>query len=187
MQFPWKGPVGAFVTPAAGLLPSVSVLPVGGHGPAGPLAVHTQAGLGPAFVHLHGLVIGSSFHAICGAAPLQHAFRSMGRCPLGPGSTLRASPVDAPPRWQRCRRLRTGLLTAAILSFAHGGRVWRGADDWRQHPGQDTGGLYPDLRPCGGHGNTPRRTGWRAAWCYSRSWCCCAWRCSRTGGSRVLP
>ncbi|NIC07227.1 molybdate ABC transporter permease subunit [Billgrantia bachuensis] len=66
-----------------------------------------------------GLVIGSMIYSLPFVVqPLQNAFQAMGRRPLEVAATLRAGPLD---------RLvsvvlplsRQGLLTAAVLSFAH--------------------------------------------------------------------
>jgi molybdate transport system permease protein len=66
-----------------------------------------------------GLLIGSILFSLPFAVqPIQHAFEAMGSRPLEVAATLRASPVDAffsvaLPLAQ------PGLVTAAILSFAH--------------------------------------------------------------------
>ncbi len=66
-----------------------------------------------------GLVVASVIYSLPFAVqPLRHAFESIGRRPMEVAATLRASPVDA------CFSValplaRPGLVTAAILSFAH--------------------------------------------------------------------
>ena len=89
-------------------------------GPAGPLGQFTQAmGWGLLSFTFTGLVIGSVVFSMPFAVqPLQHAFESMGRRPMEVAATLRASPVDA-FFTVALPQARTGLLTAAILSFAH--------------------------------------------------------------------
>jgi len=89
-------------------------------GPAGPLGQFTQAmDWGLLSFTFTGLVIGSVVFSMPFAVqPLQHAFESMGRRPMEVAATLRASPVDA-FFTVALPQARTGLLTAAILSFAH--------------------------------------------------------------------
>ncbi len=66
-----------------------------------------------------GLLIGSIIYSLPFAVqPLQHAFEAMGTRPLEVAATLRASPLDA-FFTVALPQARTGLLTAAILSFAH--------------------------------------------------------------------
>ena len=117
----WKGPVGAFVTLPLVLPPSVlGFYLLVAMGPAGPLGQFTQAmGWGLLSFTFTGLVIGSVVFSMPFAVqPLQHAFESMGRRPMEVAATLRASPVDA-FFTVALPQARTGLLTAAILSFAH--------------------------------------------------------------------
>ena len=89
-------------------------------GAAGPLGQFTQAmGWGLLSFTFTGLVIGSVVFSMPFAVqPLQHAFESMGRRPMEVAATLRASPLDA-FFTVALPQARTGLLTAAILSFAH--------------------------------------------------------------------
>src|SRR5690606_29349740 len=89
-------------------------------GPEGPLGRMTQAlGWGTLPFTFTGLLVGSIVFSLPFAVqPIQHAFESIGRRPLEAAATLRARPVDvffsvALPL------ARPGLLTAAILSFAH--------------------------------------------------------------------
>ena len=117
----WKGPVGALVILPVVLPPTV----LGFYllmlmGPAGPLGQFTQAmGWGLLSFTFTGLVIGSVVFSMPFAVqPLLHAFESMGRRPMEVAATLRASPVDA-FFTVALPQARTGLLTAAILSFAH--------------------------------------------------------------------
>ena len=117
----WKGPVSALVILPVVLPPTV----LGFYllmlmGPAGPLGLFTQAmGWGLLSFTFTGLVIGSVVFSMPFAVqPLQHAFESMGRRPMEVAATLRASPVDA-FFTVALPQARTGLLTAAILSFAH--------------------------------------------------------------------
>ena len=117
----WKGAVGAFVTLPLVLPPSVlGFYLLVAMGPAGPLGQFTQAmGWGLLSFTFTGLVIGSVVFSMPFAVqPLLHAFESMGRRPMEVAATLRASPVDA-FFTVALPQARTGLLTAAILSFAH--------------------------------------------------------------------
>ena len=66
-----------------------------------------------------GLLIGSIVYSLPFAVqPLQHAFEAIGARPLEVAATLRARPLDA--FFSVALPLaRPGLVTAAILSFAH--------------------------------------------------------------------
>jgi molybdate transport system permease protein len=66
-----------------------------------------------------GLLVGSVISSLPFAVqPIQHAFESIGRRPLEVAATLRAGPLDA--FFAVALPLaRPGLVTAAILSFAH--------------------------------------------------------------------
>ena len=89
-------------------------------GPEGPLGRLTQAlGLGVLSFTFTGLVIGSLVYSLPFAVqPIRHAFEAIGRRPLEAAATLRASPWDA--FWHVALPLaRPGLLTAAVLTFAH--------------------------------------------------------------------
>ncbi len=117
----WRAPVGALVTLPLVLPPSVLgfylLVAMGPHGPLGQL---TQAlGWGLLSFTFTGLLIGSIVYSLPFAVqPIQHAFEAMGRRPLEVAATLRASPLDA--FFSVAIPLaRPGLLTAAILSFAH--------------------------------------------------------------------
>ena len=117
----WKGPVGAVVALPLVLPPSVLgfylLVALGPHGPLGQL---TQAlGWGVLSFTFTGLLIGSVVFSLPFAVqPLQHAFESMGTRPMEVAATLRASPIDA-FFTVALPQARAGLLTAAILSFAH--------------------------------------------------------------------
>jgi molybdate transport system permease protein len=89
-------------------------------GPNGPLGRLTQSlGLGVLSFTFTGLVIGSLVYSLPFAVqPIRHAFEAIGRRPLEAAATLRASPWDA--FWHVALPLaRPGLLTAAVLTFAH--------------------------------------------------------------------
>jgi molybdate transport system permease protein len=117
----WRAPIQALVTLPLILPPSVLgfyLLIV--MGPLGPLGQFTQAmGWGVLSFTFTGLLIGSILFSLPFAVqPIQHAFEAMGSRPLEVAATLRASPLDtffsvALPLAQ------PGLVTAAILSFAH--------------------------------------------------------------------
>jgi molybdate transport system permease protein len=93
------------------------LLLLGPHGPVGQL---TQAlGLGLLPFTFPGLVVASCLYSLpFTLQPLQNAFEAMGRRPLEVAATLRAGP------WQRFFLValplaRPGLITAAVLAFAH--------------------------------------------------------------------
>jgi molybdate transport system permease protein len=117
----WRAPIGALVTLPLVLPPTV----LGFYllvlmGPQGPLGELTQAlGWGTLSFTFTGLLIGSIIFSLPFAVqPIQHAFESIGVRPLEAAATLRASPLDA--FFSVALPLaRPGLLTAAILSFAH--------------------------------------------------------------------
>ena len=117
----WRVPVRALVALPLVLPPSVlGFYLLVAMGPNGPLGVITQAmGWGLLSFTFTGLVMGSVVFSMPFAVqPLQHAFESMGRRPMEVAATLRASPLDA-FFTVALPQARTGLLTAAILSFAH--------------------------------------------------------------------
>lgn len=117
----WRAPVGALVALPLVLPPTV----LGFYllvllGPQGWVGQLTQGlGWGVLTFSFTGLVIGSVFFSLPFAVqPIQHAFEAIGRRPLEVAATLRARPLDvffsvALPL------ARPGLVTAAILSFAH--------------------------------------------------------------------
>jgi molybdate transport system permease protein len=117
----WRAPLSALVTLPLVLPPSVLgfylLVALGPHGPLGQL---TQAlGWGVLSFTFTGLLIGSVIFSLPFAVqPLQNAFESMGPRPMEVAATLRASPLDA-FFTVALPQARGGLLTAAILSFAH--------------------------------------------------------------------
>ena len=117
----WRVPVSALVTMPLVLPPSVlGFYLLVAMGPDGPLGRLTQAlGIGVLSFSFTGLLIGSIVYSLPFAVqPVQHAFEAMGRRPLEVAATLRASPLDAFFS-VALPQARTGLLTAAVLSFAH--------------------------------------------------------------------
>lgn len=117
----WRTPIGALVMLPLVLPPTVLgfyiLVLLGPHGWVGQL---TQAvGLGVMSFSFTGLLIGSVICSLPFAVqPIQYAFEAMGRRPMEVAATLRASPVDA--FFTVALPLATpGLLTAAVLSFAH--------------------------------------------------------------------
>jgi molybdate transport system permease protein len=118
---PWRAPIGALVTLPLVLPPSVlGFYLLVAMGPNGPLGQFTQAmGWGLLSFSFTGLLIGSVVFSLPFAVqPLQHAFESLGQRPMEVAATLRAGPVDA-FFTVALPQARTGLMTAAILSFAH--------------------------------------------------------------------
>ncbi|MBB1161179.1 molybdate ABC transporter permease subunit [Aquariibacter albus] len=89
-------------------------------GPDGPIGQLTrQMGWGLLSFSFTGLLIGSVIASLPFAVqPIQHAFESLGRRPMEVAATLRARPLDAFFS-VALPQARAGLLTAAILSFAH--------------------------------------------------------------------
>lgn len=117
----WKSVVSAFVTLPLVLPPTVlGFYLLALMGPHGPLGQFTQAlGLGLLSFSFTGLLIGSLVFSLPFAVqPMQYAFESLGRRPLEVAATLRASPLDA-FFTVALPQARGGILTAAILSFAH--------------------------------------------------------------------
>jgi len=117
----WRAPVNALVTLPLVLPPTV----LGFYllvlmGPRGWVGQVTEAlGWGTLTFHFSGLLVASVIASLPFAVqPIQHAFESLGRRPLEVAATLRARPLDAfftvalPQAWP-------GLLTAAVLTFAH--------------------------------------------------------------------
>jgi len=89
-------------------------------GPEGPLGRLTQAlGWGTLAFTFTGLLVGSIIYSLPFAVqPIQHAFESLGARPMEAAATLRARPLDA--FFSVALPLaRPGVVTAAILSFAH--------------------------------------------------------------------
>jgi len=89
-------------------------------GPDGPLGRLTQAlGMGVLSFTFPGLLIGSIVYSLPFAVqPMQHAFEAMGPRPMEVAATLRASRLDAFFS-VALPQARTGIVTAAVLSFAH--------------------------------------------------------------------
>lgn len=117
----WRAPISAVVTLPLVLPPTVLgfylLVLMGPHGPLGQLTL--ALGWGTLSFTFTGLLIGSILFSLPFAVqPIQHAFESIGARPLEAAATLRASPLDA--FFSVALPLaRPGLLTAAILSFAH--------------------------------------------------------------------
>jgi molybdate transport system permease protein len=117
----WVAPIGALVTLPLVLPPSVlGFYLLVAMGPHGPLGQFTQAmGWGVLSFTFTGLLIGSMVFSLPFAVqPLQHAFESLGRRPMEVAATLRARPLDA-FFTVALPQARSGLVTAAILTFAH--------------------------------------------------------------------
>ena len=117
----WRAPVSALVTLPLVLPPTVLgfylLVLMGPDGMLGRLS--TALGVGTLSFTFTGLLIGSIVFSLPFAVqPVQHAFEAHGRRPMEVAATLRASPLDA--FFSVALPLaRTGLVTAAILSFAH--------------------------------------------------------------------
>jgi molybdate transport system permease protein len=118
---PLKQAVGAVVALPLVLPPTVLgfylLLLLGPHGPVGQM---TQAlGLGTLPFTFAGLVTGAVLYSLPFAVqPIQNAFEAMGPRPLEVAASLRASPRDAFLS-VALPLARPGLLTAAVLAFAH--------------------------------------------------------------------
>jgi molybdate transport system permease protein len=117
----WRVPVSALATMPLVLPPSVLgfylLVALGPDGPVGRLTA--ALGLGVLSFTFTGLLIGSVVYSLPFAVqPMQHAFEAMGRRPLEVAATLGAGPLDAFFS-VALPQARTGILTAAILSFAH--------------------------------------------------------------------
>jgi molybdate transport system permease protein len=117
----WRAPIGALVTLPLVLPPSVlGFYLLLAMGPDGPLGRVTQAlGWGTLSFTFAGLLVGSVIFSLPFALqPIQHAFESFGSRPMEVAATLRARPLDA--FFSVALPLaRPGLITAAILTFAH--------------------------------------------------------------------
>ena len=117
----WRAPINALVTLPLVLPPSVlGFYLLLAMGPQGPLGQLTQAlGWGLLSFSFTGLLIGSVIFSLPFAVqPLQHAFEAQGQRPMEVAATLRARPLDAVFTVALPQAM-TGLVTAAILSFAH--------------------------------------------------------------------
>lgn len=117
----WRAPVSALSTLPLVLPPSV----LGFYllvmlGPQGLIGQITQAlDIGLLSFTFTGLVIGSVVSSLPFAVqPMQHAFEAMGKRPMEVAATLRASPIDA-FFTVALPQARGGMLTAAVLTFAH--------------------------------------------------------------------
>jgi len=117
----WRTPVSALVTLPLVLPPTV----LGFYllvlmGPDGPLGRFTQSmGWGLLSFTFTGLLIGSVVYSLPFAVqPLRDAFEASGRRPLEVAQTLGATPLQAFIT-VALPLARPGLLTAAVLSFAH--------------------------------------------------------------------
>ncbi len=120
-QSKWRAPISALVTLPLVLPPSVlGFYLLVAMGPNGPLGQFTQSlGWGVLPFTFTGLLIGSIIFSLPFAVqPIQHAFESIGPRPMEVAATLRAKPLDA--FFSVALPLaKPGLITAAILSFAH--------------------------------------------------------------------
>ena len=117
----WRAPVGALVTLPLVLPPTVlGFYLLVAMGPDGPLGQLTQAlGWGVLSFTFGGLLLGSIVFSLPFAVqPIQNAFESIGSRPLEVAATLRAHPLDA-FFTVALPQARGGLVTAAILAFAH--------------------------------------------------------------------
>jgi molybdate transport system permease protein len=117
----WRAVIGAVVTLPLVLPPTVLgfylLVAMGPHGPLGRLTA--SLGLGTLSFTFSGLVIGSLLYSLPFAVqPIRHAFENIGTRPMEVAATLRARPLDA--FFSVALPLaRPGLVTAAVLSFAH--------------------------------------------------------------------
>ena len=117
----WKGPVGAIVGLPMVLPPAV----LGFYllvlmGPDGPVGALTQSlGLGLLPFTFAGLVVASVIHSLPFVVqPIRNAFEAIGDRPLEVAATLGSRPLDA-FFTVAIPLAKPGLLTAAILGFAH--------------------------------------------------------------------
>jgi molybdate transport system permease protein len=117
----WRAPVSALVTLPLVLPPTVlGFYLLVALGPDGLLGRLTQTlGWGTLPFTFGGLLVGSVIFSLPFAVlPIQHAFEAIGPRPMEVAATLRARPLDA--FFSVALPLaRPGLVTAAILSFAH--------------------------------------------------------------------
>ena len=117
----WRAPILAFVTLPLVLPPTVlGFYLLVAMGPQGWLGKWTLAmGWGLLSFTFSGLVLGSMVFSLPFAVqPLQHSFEAMGRRPMEVAATLGARPLDA-FFTVALPLARPGMVTAAILSFAH--------------------------------------------------------------------
>jgi molybdate transport system permease protein len=116
-----KRPISAIVTLPMVLPPTVlGFYLLVTMGPEGPVGQLTQAmGIGLLPFTFAGLVIASILYSLPFAVqPIQQAFEAIGERPLEVAATLRASPLDA-FFTVALPLARPGLVTAAVMSFAH--------------------------------------------------------------------
>lgn len=117
----WKEGVGALVAMPLVLPPTVLgfylLVLLGPDGPGGKVA--GLWGARTLAFTFTGLVIGSVFYSLPFVVqPIRNAFEAFGERPLEVAATLRASPLDT--FWNVALPLaRPGLLTGAVLGFAH--------------------------------------------------------------------
>lgn len=117
----WAEAVAALVTLPIVLPPTVLgfyiLIALGPHGPLAPLLA--LAGMRSLAFSFGGLVIGSAVYSLpFMVQPVRNAFHGIGEAPLEAAAMLRASPLDA--FFSVAIPLaRGGILTGAILSFAH--------------------------------------------------------------------
>lgn len=117
----WRGSVSAVATLPLVLPPTVLgfylLVLMGPQGALGQLT--TALGLGLLSFSFEGLVLAALVFSLPFAVqPIQYAFEGIGRRPLEVAATLGASPIDA--FFSVALPLaRPGLVTAAVLSFAH--------------------------------------------------------------------
>jgi molybdate transport system permease protein len=117
----WRAPILAFVTLPLVLPPTVlGFYLLVAMGPQGWLGQWTLAmGWGLLSFTFSGLVLGSMVFSLPFAVqPLQHAFEAMGSRPMEVAATLGARPLDA-FFTVALPLARPGMVTAAILTFAH--------------------------------------------------------------------
>lgn len=117
----WKRFVSPLVTLPMVLPPTVLgfylLVLMGPEGPLGRLTVALGLGLLP--FSFQGLVVASMIYSLPFAVqPIQQAFEAMGKRPLEVAATLRATPLDA-FFTVALPLARPGLVTAAVMSFAH--------------------------------------------------------------------
>jgi molybdate transport system permease protein len=117
----WRAPIAALVTLPLVLPPTV----LGFYillllGPQGWIGMLTQSlGIGLLSFSFSGLLIGSIIFSLPFAVqPIQYAFEAIGNRPMEVAATLRAKPLDAFIN-VALPLAKPGLLTAAVLSFAH--------------------------------------------------------------------
>ncbi len=118
---PWGEVIGALTTLPLVLPPTVlGFYLLVAMGPDGPVGRLTQAlGLGVLSFTFTGLLVGSIVYSLPFAVqPLRNAFDAMGRRPMEVAASLGARPVDA-FLTVALPLARPGVLTAAVMSFAH--------------------------------------------------------------------